>query len=113
MIRVNLNTRGFQKLAARARGQAAVEIRRAVNEIAVEVVAAARTLWPVDTGRSRDGLAVYRAKIRNPVPYVPYIHFAGSARNVWRALIVEPSRRRLQAALPRLKRRYARALRGR
>lgn len=113
MIKFSLNTQAIRKMASRARGDAGRAIRAEVYALADEIVARAKPLWPIDTKRSYDELKAYRGVIRNKMPYTKYIRFAGTSTNVWQTLIVEPARRLLANKRAQIKRRYAKALRGR
>ena len=76
-----------------------VERAQRLDEVAAGIVLerlgvvheGARARWPVDTGRSRDGLDLVATskggKIVNLVPYAPYVHAAREKRRSWDLLV--------------------------
>lgn len=73
------------------------DVRRAASEAIVgglaEIVADAQREWPVDTGRSRDGLRAQvtseGARINNPVPYAEDVRLPRRGVDAWDRLIVD------------------------
>lgn len=81
---------GYEPTVERAARLEAVAAEIVLERLGV-VHEGARARWPVDTGRSRDGLDLVATptggRILNLVPYAPFVHAAREKRRSWDLLV--------------------------
>lgn len=110
---------GYEGIEERARHLEAVAAAAIVERLGV-VRDGARERWPVDTGRSRDGLTLTSTstggRLTNPVEYAPFVRRAGDTRRAWdlyvRSKIVN-ARAATNALIGTILREYLEGQRGR
>lgn len=101
--RTTVRIRGFEELSRRVRAAAVSRARESLLSRGGAVVDEARSKWPVETGRSRNGLLPPRVivsgdrvvlQVENPVEYAENVRVRGArGLRAWVVYVLEPIRK--------------------